>query len=254
MFNMLVSDDDVVERSNLSRQFLYRVGDVGQKKALCATAAAKALNKDFIARGIAKRVDEATEKTFGANCDLTITALDSDKARRFVAQRCQYGFSRPQPCLNLGTEGLKFSTDPIIPFATTSYARMNQNHGAADQEPCQTKTVPKTIHHCVQFAKRQFELLFTGLPSEEEPLSLLCVCDWNECVMWARMLFDCANRAWVTDVKRDYDAADGIWQGRALPDVVPFVGSDELAQRACFTSSRLYVSCFARVQMAINAC
>ena len=59
MFNVLVSDDDVVERSNLSRQFLYRAGDVGQKKALCATAAAKALNKDFIARGI----DNASMKT-----------------------------------------------------------------------------------------------------------------------------------------------------------------------------------------------
>ena len=232
MFNVLVADDDVVERSNLSRQFLYRIGDVGLKKAVCATAAAKALNSDFVARGIAKRVDESTANTFGANCDLTITALDSQAARKFVAQRCQYGFSRPQPCLNLGTEGLKFSTDAIIPHVTTSYARMNPDHSAAAQElNCQERTVPKTIRHCVSFAKRQFELLFAGLPNEEEPLSLLRVRDWKECVVWARMLFEWSNRAWVTDVKRDYEASDTIWQGRALPDVVPFVDSDELVQQ-----------------------
>ena len=35
-FNVLVADDDIVERSNLSRQFLYRSCDIKQKKALCA--------------------------------------------------------------------------------------------------------------------------------------------------------------------------------------------------------------------------
>ena len=229
-FNVLVADDDIVERSNLSRQFLYRSCDIKKKKAVCAAAAATAMNGDFKARGYPHRVDENTPSTFGSNCDVTIMALDSDVARSVVARRCQCVFRQPQPCLNLGTTGLSLSTDSIIPHITTTYSNMRGPSTAPQELNCQERTVPKTIHHCISLAKRQFELLFVGLPKDEEPLSLMDVCDWNECVVWARMLFDWCNESWVEDVKRQWHASDPIWQGRALPDVVEFDHLDELVQ------------------------
>jgi len=230
-FNVLVADDDVVERSNLSRQFLYRSADIKKKKAVCAAAAAHVMNSDFKVAGKSLRVDESTPSSFGSNCDLTIMALDSDAARRSVARRCQVCFSRPQPVLNLGTTGLSFSTDAIIPHVTTTYASMAGPSTASQELSCQESTVPKTMRHCVSFAKRQFELLFVGLPKEEEPLSLIPVCHWNECVVWARRLFDWCNQTWVEDIKAQYDSSDSIWRGRALPDAVPFHHSDELVQQ-----------------------
>ena len=38
---LTVTDDDVIEKSNLSRQFLFRNHDVGTSKALSAVKAAK---------------------------------------------------------------------------------------------------------------------------------------------------------------------------------------------------------------------
>jgi hypothetical protein len=180
---------------------------------------------------------QQTIPTLGANCDLTIMALDNDKGRHFVASRCQCVYRNPQPCLNLGTEGLHLSTDAIIPNVTMSWLGMighcrEQIEPVEGKEgdPCQERAVPKTIKHCVSFAKRQFDLLFVGIPNQEEPLSMLRVRDWNECVVWARKLFDFCNESWVVDVKRRYKASDSVYHGRALPDVVPFDPSDELVQ------------------------
>ncbi len=230
-FNVLVADGDVVERSNLSRQFLYRSADIKKKKAVCAAAAAHVMNCDFKAAGKSLCVDEKTPSSFGSDCDLTIMALDSAVARKCVARRCQVGFSRPQAVLNLGTTGLSFSTDVIIPHVTTTYANMAGPSTAPQELSCQEKTVPKTMRHCLSFAKEQFEWLFVGLPKKEQPLSLIPVRDWNECVVWARRLFDWYNQTWVEDIKEEFDASDSIWQGRALPDAVPFDHSDELVQQ-----------------------
>ncbi|KAH8061439.1 ubiquitin activating enzyme [Aureococcus anophagefferens] len=43
---VLVADDDAIEVSNLSRQFLYRPGDIGANKATTAAAAARRFNDD----------------------------------------------------------------------------------------------------------------------------------------------------------------------------------------------------------------
>ena len=67
---------------------------------------------------------QGTPSTLGANCDLTIMAVDNDKARSFLARRCQYWYRNPQPCLNLGTEGLMLTTDAIIPNVTDSWLGM----------------------------------------------------------------------------------------------------------------------------------
>ena len=233
-WNVLVADPDIVERSNLSRQFLYRSCDVKKKKAECAVAAAAVMNSDFEAQGYPIRIDEDVSLTFACNCDLTIMALDSDAARRFVARRCQTAFWEPQPCLNLGTEGLRVSTDSIIPHVTTTYANTAGPLPPAGPRglPCQERTVPETMRHCVSFAKIHFEHLFVGLPKEWEPLSLASARDWTECVAWARRLFDWCNATWVEDVKRQWPESDPLWHGcRALPRVVEFDHRDELVQQ-----------------------
>jgi hypothetical protein len=107
-----------------------------------------------------------------------------------------------------------------------------EGHSTEPEElACQEKAVPKTIRHCISSAKTQFELLFVELPKDDEPLSLVQVHSWDDCIVWARKLFDWCNSSWVEDIKRQFDSRDAIWQGRALPDVVRFDASDEMVQQ-----------------------
>jgi hypothetical protein len=228
--NVMLVDYDVVEPSNLSRQFLYRVADVGKKKADCAAAAALFMNSNFTVLPKKLIIDEKTPSTLGALCHLSIMALDNDEARNLVARRCQEGYRNPQPFLDLGTEGLRCSTGAYIPNATPTWkykSKMPDEHSL----PCQEKAVPKTIRHCVSFATQLFRSLFVDPLKDAGPLTFASVRDWNDCIIWARLLFDWSNKMWVEDVKHTYSPSDSIWQGRRLPDVVPFDHLDELVQQ-----------------------
>jgi molybdopterin/thiamine biosynthesis adenylyltransferase len=58
--SIMVADNDIVERSNLSRQFLYRSCDIKKKKANCAVEAAKAMNSDLKAVPRAELINEVS--------------------------------------------------------------------------------------------------------------------------------------------------------------------------------------------------
>lgn len=47
---LTVTDDDTIEKSNLSRQFLFRDWNIGQAKSAVAAAAAKAINPELKVR------------------------------------------------------------------------------------------------------------------------------------------------------------------------------------------------------------
>lgn len=57
-----VTDDDVIEKSNLSRQFLFRDWDIGGFKAAVAGAAAKKINPAFSVTLMQNRVSTDTEE------------------------------------------------------------------------------------------------------------------------------------------------------------------------------------------------
>lgn len=59
-----VTDDDIIEKSNLSRQFLFRDWDIGGFKAAVAGAAAKNINPGFSARLLQNRVSTETEEVW----------------------------------------------------------------------------------------------------------------------------------------------------------------------------------------------
>ena len=111
-----VTDDDVIEKSNLSRQFLFRNWHIGQSKSTSAVEQARVINASLKASPLISRVAPNTEHvfndTFWETQNVITNALDNVPARLYVDQRCMY-FAKP--LLESGTLGTKLNTQVCQP-------------------------------------------------------------------------------------------------------------------------------------------
>uniref|UniRef100_A0A2P2MDV3 E1 ubiquitin-activating enzyme n=1 Tax=Rhizophora mucronata TaxID=61149 RepID=A0A2P2MDV3_RHIMU len=163
---LTVTDDDVIEKSNLSRQFLFRDRNIGQAKSTVAASAAASINPHLNVVAWQNRVGPETENlfddSFWENLTVVINALDNVNARLYVDQRCLY-FQRP--LLESGTLGAKCNTQMIIPHST-------ENYGASRDPPekqapmCTVHSFPHNIDHCLTWAQSEFEGLLEKIPAE----------------------------------------------------------------------------------------
>ncbi len=106
-----VTDMDAIEKSNLSRQFLFRNTDISKLKSSTAASAVKVMNPAMNITAYAERVGEASEclfhDSFMASLDGVCTALDNVEARLYMDNRAvQY----QKPLLESGTLGTKGNT------------------------------------------------------------------------------------------------------------------------------------------------
>ena len=80
-----ITDMDRIEKSNLSRQFLFRNKDIGEFKSTCAGNAAKAINPSMNVVAHQLKLDKTTTSTFSdkfyAGLSGVCTALDNVEAR-----------------------------------------------------------------------------------------------------------------------------------------------------------------------------
>nr|KYP40070.1 Ubiquitin-activating enzyme E1 1 [Cajanus cajan] len=163
---LTITDDDVIEKSNLSRQFLFRDWNIGQAKSTVAASAAASINPSFNIEALQNRVGSETENvfndTFWENLSVVINALDNVNARLYVDQRCLY-FQKP--LLESGTLGAKCNTQMVIPHLT-------ENYGASRDPPekqapmCTVHSFPHNIDHCLTWARSEFEGLLEKTPAE----------------------------------------------------------------------------------------
>jgi sulfur-carrier protein adenylyltransferase/sulfurtransferase len=85
---MAIVDHDRVEESNLHRQPLYRMSDVGAPKAAAARAALLALNPDPQFEVLIERVTPANAARLVAMTDVVIDAADSFAATYVLSDEC----------------------------------------------------------------------------------------------------------------------------------------------------------------------
>lgn len=163
---LTITDDDVIEKSNLSRQFLFRDWNIGQAKSTVAGAAASLINPRIRIEALQNRASPETESvfddTFWENLSVVVNALDNVNARLYIDQRCLY-FQKP--LLESGTLGAKCNTQMIIPHLT-------ENYGASRDPPekqapmCTVHSFPHNIDHCLTWARSEFEGLLEKTPTE----------------------------------------------------------------------------------------
>ncbi|KAF4013022.1 hypothetical protein G4228_004456 [Cervus hanglu yarkandensis] len=117
-----VTDPDLIEKSNLNRQFLFRPHHIQKPKSYTAADATLKINPQLKIDAHLNKVCSATEAIYNdefyTKQDIIITALDNVEARRYVDSRC---LANLRPLLDSGTMGTKGHTEVIVPHLTESY-------------------------------------------------------------------------------------------------------------------------------------
>lgn len=213
-----ITDMDRIEKSNLSRQFLFRNSDINKFKSVCAAASVKKINPLINIKSYQEKVGPETESIFGDDfydkLNGVCTALDNVEARLYMDQRCLF---YTLPMLESGTLGTKGNTQVVVPHVT-------ENYGATRDPPeksipvCTLKNFPNQIQHTLQWARDYFEGVFKQ--SAEDVNSYLSKDDYlselksqqnakvetaksirstlvderplsfDDCVVWARLKFE----------------------------------------------------------------
>ena len=132
-----VIDLDVIEISNLNRQFLYRSSDVKKMKAQVSSEATKKMNSKMNISVHTTKICEENQNYYNNKffepLDGVFNALDNVAARRYVDSQCVF---YQKPLLESGTEGLIGSTQVILPHLTQTFS---------DTAMIQTKNYPKCL-------------------------------------------------------------------------------------------------------------
>ena len=163
---LTITDDDVIEKSNLTRQFLFRDWNIGQAKSTVAASAAGTINPNLHIEALQNRASPETENVFDdafwEGLDVVVNALDNVTARMYMDMRCLY-FQKP--LLESGTLGAKCNTQMVIPHLT-------ENYGASRDPPekqapmCTVHSFPHNIDHCLTWARSEFDGLLEKTPNE----------------------------------------------------------------------------------------
>lgn len=161
--SLVVTDNDRIEVSNLSRQFLFRETNVGQPKSSAAAVRMKEMNSDANVEARQDFVGEATEHLynpeFWSSLSVVVNALDNMESRLYVDKQC---VRYHKILVEAGTMGTGGNIDIIVPGKTSSYA----DGGDADQSGgipmCTLRNFPYIFDHCIEWARAQFDDLFVS--------------------------------------------------------------------------------------------
>jgi molybdopterin/thiamine biosynthesis adenylyltransferase len=184
--NVKVTDPDHIEKSNLSRQFLFRTSDIGKSKSNCAV---KYIYEKYNIQyqSFEHKLysgDDVTELLF-KDIDIVINALDNIEARRYIDSVC---FNKKIPLFESGTHGLKCNTQPVIPYLTETYSNSVDKSDEDSIPVCTIKNFPNHINHTIHWARDYFELFNRGFKNVnnyiDNPLFLddLELADYNQAI------------------------------------------------------------------------
>ncbi|XP_028979923.1 ubiquitin-like modifier-activating enzyme 1 isoform X3 [Esox lucius] len=277
---VIVTDMDTIEKSNLNRQFLFRPWDVTKMKSETAAAAVKQMNPSVRITGHQNRVGPDTERVYDDDFFESLhgvaNALDNVDARMYMDRRCVY---YRKPLLESGTLGTKGNVQVVIPFLTESYSS-SQDPPEKSIPICTLKNFPNAIEHTLQWARDEFEGLFKQ-PAENamqyltdpkflertlklpgaQPLEVLeavykslvtdCPNSWADCVTWARYHWQCQYsnniRQLLHNFPPDQLTSSGapFWSGpKRCPHPLEFSTSNDLHMDYVMAAANLFAQSY----------
>lgn len=270
-----VTDMDLIEKSNLNRQFLFRPHDVQQMKSATAAKAVKEMNPDVNIVAHQNRVGPETEKIYNDDffeaLDGVCNALDNVDARMYMDRRCVY---YKKSLLESGTLGTKGNVQVVLPDVTESYSS-SQDPPEKSIPICTLKNFPNAIEHTLQWARDSFEGLFTQGPetvnqyindpkfmertNKLQGMQLLETLEsiekavlgkpnnFQDCVAWARLLFQEYFDNQITQLLFNFppnqvtSSGAPFWSGpKRCPKPVKFDPNEDLHMDFITSAANLY--------------
>jgi len=161
-----LTDPDHIEKSNLSRQFLFSDSDIRQSKSATASKKIKLMNPDVEIIGLEQKMCSETENYFNSEfhskIDIYLNALDNVDARIYMdSMAIKYS----KPLIDSGTMGSKGNIQVVIPHLTESYGSSKDPDEKAGIPICTIKAFPYKPEHTIQWARELFETELNLIPS-----------------------------------------------------------------------------------------
>lgn len=158
--HITLTDNDHIEMSNISRQFLFRKKHVGMSKSKVAMQSAKEINEhmkiDALELSVGVDSEDFFNDYFWEGITVVVNALDNVKARQYIDGRCVW---YEKPLLESGTLGTMGNVQVIIPHCTQSYSE-SQDPQETSIPLCTLKHFPYQVEHTIQWARDLFEGIF----------------------------------------------------------------------------------------------
>lgn len=241
-----IFDNDLIEISNLSRQFLFRPKHIGKPKSDIAREAVLEANSDLDPQNIKSHVMLFNEETQNfvdsTHLKFVVSAVDSIKARLFIADFCkQLNISM----INSGMEGAEADFSYTIPHYTDVFT-FKGTDAVKTEKDCTLRNTPTAPIHIVQSVTEQFTKWFQIYPEDTSA----CINDirsvkgnqlynaerfiksiptsFRDCVQWAYKHFVSRVEHRVENLLYHHspDTVEGreYWESRhsPIPHVTPF--------------------------------
>ena len=159
---IILTDPDSIEKSNLNRQFLFRSHHIGKPKSQTASNVIKVMCPNIKISAHVHKVGSDNidfSDSIMSNVTGVLNALDNISARKFMDEQCfKYGI----PLFESGTTATKGNTQPVIPFVTETYSASSDPDQEKTFPMCTIKSFPNEISHTIHWAMDQFEFFNRG--------------------------------------------------------------------------------------------
>ena len=165
---IILTDMDIIEKSNLSRQLLFRDVDVGKFKSTAALEAIHRFNPRVRIEAHTSKVGDDVEggafddAFWSEGIDTILNALDNVDARLYMDSQC---VAHRKGLVDAGTLGAKGNVQVVVPGQSESYGS-----SVDPPEPaipvCTLKNFPYEISHTIQWGRDLFDGLFNKRPCQ----------------------------------------------------------------------------------------
>ncbi|CAD2098720.1 hypothetical protein YYG_03074 [Plasmodium vinckei petteri] len=174
-----IVDYDIIEESNLSRQFLFTANDIGKSKCQVAAENIKKINEDINCFPLKMKIDESildTKNFYFKNSEelnkifydcsgkknpmICILCLDNLKTRYICDEFC---LINAFPIIEAGIEGMKGSSQIVIPFCSETYSNNYYDINMDNENntnSCTITSFPRNHKHVIEFSKGVYNNYF----------------------------------------------------------------------------------------------